>query len=215
MRRVLGAACFAGMCVGVGMALVGGTPRADAFPFILNEWKARYPDSTIPTRMTAALGAECFTCHHPPVGVEGTCYRSDISQVIADGKIIEVQEILEFIEPFDSDGDGVDNLTEITTARADLMGEVGYHPGLVGDMAIDNCSEPEGDPVATGAPETPPSADCPGDTNGDDQVDFTDLNNLLNDFGDMGEGLLGDLDGDGDVDFTDLNELLSAFGDFC
>lgn len=57
--------------------------------------------------------------------------------------------------------------------------------------------------------------DCAGDTNGDGLVNFTDLNNVLTDFGMMGTGLLGDLDGDGDVDFTDLNELLSAFGEEC
>lgn len=56
---------------------------------------------------------------------------------------------------------------------------------------------------------------CLGDTNGDDVVDFTDLNALLSDFGDIGEGLAGDVDGDGDVDFTDLNLLLSAFGSTC
>lgn len=57
--------------------------------------------------------------------------------------------------------------------------------------------------------------DCAGDTNGDGLVNFTDLNNVLADFGMSGMDLLGDLDGDGDVDFTDLNELLSAFGDDC
>lgn len=56
---------------------------------------------------------------------------------------------------------------------------------------------------------------CPGDTNGDNEVNFTDLNNLLSEFGDTGPGLTADFDGDEDVDFTDLNVLLSAFGDFC
>lgn len=57
--------------------------------------------------------------------------------------------------------------------------------------------------------------ECPGDTNGDGDVDFTDLNALLSDFGESGVGLAGDIDGDGDVDFTDLNFVLSAFGTSC
>lgn len=56
---------------------------------------------------------------------------------------------------------------------------------------------------------------CPGDTNGDNDVDFTDLNILLSEFGDTGPGLAADFDGDEDVDFSDLNVLLSAFGDSC
>lgn len=51
-----------------------------------------------------------------------------------------------------------------------------------------------------------------GDVNGDGAVDFTDLNILLSEFGDIGAGLQADLDGDGDVDFSDLNVVLSAFG---
>jgi hypothetical protein len=53
-----------------------------------------------------------------------------------------------------------------------------------------------------------------GDTNDDGIVDFTDLNNLLSDFGDAGEGTewLTDLDGSGTVDFADLNAVLSNFG---
>lgn len=56
---------------------------------------------------------------------------------------------------------------------------------------------------------------CPGDTNGDDVVDFTDLNALLAAFGDAGQDLPADLDGDGVVGFSDLNILLTAFGDAC
>lgn len=58
-------------------------------------------------------------------------------------------------------------------------------------------------------------SDCPGDVNGDGFVDFTDLNILLTQYGDVGTGLAGDLNGDGFVDFTDLNMLLSAFGQVC
>lgn len=56
---------------------------------------------------------------------------------------------------------------------------------------------------------------CPGDTDGDNAVTFTDLNAVLADFGDAGPFLRGDSNQDGLVDFSDLNALLSAFGQSC
>lgn len=56
---------------------------------------------------------------------------------------------------------------------------------------------------------------CPGDTNGDDVVNFSDLNMILSQFGMAGTGLAGDLNGDGVVDFQDLNVMLSFFGGAC
>lgn len=50
-----------------------------------------------------------------------------------------------------------------------------------------------------------------GDTNGDDVVDFADLNVVLSNFNVKGDGLAGDLNRDGSVDFTDLNEVISFF----
>ncbi len=58
------------------------------------------------------------------------------------------------------------------------------------------------------------SAGCPGDTNGDNIVNFADLNAVLADFGNSGD-LAGDVDGDGTVNFADLNLVLSAFGSEC
>jgi hypothetical protein len=57
--------------------------------------------------------------------------------------------------------------------------------------------------------------DCPGDTNGDNVVNFTDLNAVLSTFGQVGSGIAGDVNGDGVVNFTDLNEVLSNFGAEC
>lgn len=57
--------------------------------------------------------------------------------------------------------------------------------------------------------------DCPGDANGDQEVNFTDLNILLSQFGDTGPGLSADLNNDEAVNFTDLNILLSLFGSNC
>jgi hypothetical protein len=56
---------------------------------------------------------------------------------------------------------------------------------------------------------------CPGDTNGDNIVNFTDLNIVLSNFGQSGVGIPGDINGDGAVNFTDLNGVLSAFGQDC
>jgi uncharacterized membrane protein len=56
---------------------------------------------------------------------------------------------------------------------------------------------------------------CPGDTNGDNVVNFTDLNGVLASFGQSGEGIPGDVNGDGVVNFTDLNEVLANFGVEC
>ncbi|MBX3353203.1 MAG: hypothetical protein KF684_09730 [Phycisphaeraceae bacterium] len=59
------------------------------------------------------------------------------------------------------------------------------------------------------------SVDCPGDTNGDGVVNFSDLNVVLSQFGQTGAGLDGDLNDDGVVNFSDLNEVLSNFGSTC
>jgi len=55
---------------------------------------------------------------------------------------------------------------------------------------------------------------CVGDLDGDDDVDSTDLNILLTDFG-CTSNCIGDLDDDDDTDSTDLNILLSVFGNPC
>jgi hypothetical protein len=59
------------------------------------------------------------------------------------------------------------------------------------------------------------SVECPGDTNGDNLVNFTDLNAVLAEFGQSGMGLAGDVNGDEVVNFTDLNLVLTNFGTMC
>lgn len=58
---------------------------------------------------------------------------------------------------------------------------------------------------------------CPGDLNGDNTVDLTDLSILLSHFGTAGGAGLsdGDLTGDGAVDLSDLAALLAGFGTVC
>jgi hypothetical protein len=56
---------------------------------------------------------------------------------------------------------------------------------------------------------------CAGDTNGDNIVNFTDLNTVLAQFGQSGMGLAGDVTGDALVNFADLNKVLANFGNAC
>ncbi len=77
------------------------------------------------------------------------------------------------------------------------------------------------------APASPPSTltlhdlrvtiikPCPFDANGDNIVNFTDLNAVLSSFGQMGADLPADFNNDGSVNFIDLNGVLSAFGSSC
>ena len=60
-----------------------------------------------------------------------------------------------------------------------------------------------------------PPNPCPGDADGDLDVDITDLSILLSEFGLIEAGLEGDVDNDGDVDLSDLGLLLSQFGQTC
>ena len=53
---------------------------------------------------------------------------------------------------------------------------------------------------------------CPGDLNGDSQVNFSDLQVLLSAWG-LSEA--GDLNNDGETDFSDLQILLSTWGNDC
>ncbi len=58
-------------------------------------------------------------------------------------------------------------------------------------------------------------AGCPGDANGDNQVNFADLNFVLTNFGQTGPFVAGDVNRDGVVNFLDLNIVLSFFGTVC
>lgn len=56
---------------------------------------------------------------------------------------------------------------------------------------------------------------CLCDTNGDNVVDFLDLNRLLANYGQTAPNLLGDVNGDGVCDFFDLSLMLSRYGTNC
>jgi hypothetical protein len=61
-----------------------------------------------------------------------------------------------------------------------------------------------------GAAEEPA---CPGDLDGDGDVDLSDLALLLSDYGCTGGDCPGDIDGDGDTDLGDLATLLANYGE--
>ncbi len=56
---------------------------------------------------------------------------------------------------------------------------------------------------------------CAGDANGDNQIDFSDLNLVLSNFGQAFPGIPGDVNNDCSVDFADLNIVLGRFGIVC
>lgn len=97
--------------------------------------------------------------------------------------------------------------------------------GPAADERIAGWLDPSGTPSAgpytiliTGArliDDEPPA--CPGDVDGDQDVDLVDLATLLSNFGLPSGATLsqGDLDGDGDVDLVDLATLLTNFGLSC
>ena len=73
------------------------------------------------------------------------------------------------------------------------------------------------DDNGNGIPDECEPPDCPGDLDGDGDVDLSDLATLLGNYG-MTSGAVyenGDLDEDGDVDLSDLAAMLGYYGTTC
>lgn len=85
-------------------------------------------------------------------------------------------------------------------------------PGTPTEPAI----EVDFDDVRLDASPVPP-ADCPGDADGDGEVNFADITNVLANFGETYPGSTGpgDADGNGSVEFADITEVLANFGQPC
>ncbi|TVQ63899.1 MAG: hypothetical protein EA379_03160 [Phycisphaerales bacterium] len=112
-------------------------------------------------------------------------------------------------DDFDIDEDG-DTMEQIPL---DLAG----NPRRMDDPDVPDTGVGDAPIVDIGAYEAPGDVakPCPGDTNGDNVVDFADLSAVLSDFGQTGVGIPGDVNGDGEVDFADLSIVLGAFGTVC
>jgi parallel beta-helix repeat protein len=80
---------------------------------------------------------------------------------------------------------------------------------------INNGTSEDGN--GNGVPDECEGPECPGDLDGDSDIDLADLAQLLAHYG-MTEGATyadGDIDGDGDVDLSDLAALLAVYGTTC
>ncbi len=183
----------------------------------MSVFQARYPASTLPARMNAATGSACNVCHHPTDRANpGNCYKIALVARIDAGRTIT--QALADVEAADSDNDGVSNLDEILMPRADLPGQVGYSPGLIGDVGSDPCGAPG---TLTNQPETPPP---PGpvcdsiDFNGDGLLpDTQDITDFLAVFGGgvCPTATCGDIDFNNDglfPDTQDITAFLTVFG---
>ncbi len=103
--------------------------------------------------------------------------------------------------------DGLIRLTWLGIDANDAVVGLSQGEGIPSDFEESDLS----DAAPCGGP------DCPGDLDGDQDVDLTDLSQLLANYGTSGGANYedGDLDGDGDVDLTDLSALLSVYGTTC
>jgi len=63
-----------------------------------------------------------------------------------------------------------------------------------------------------GSPGAADASPLEGDTNGDGEVNIIDLNNVRNNFGASGAGVIGDTNGDNEVNIVDLNAVRNNFG---
>ncbi len=85
------------------------------------------------------------------------------------------------------------------------------------NAVLDTCDIADGTSADTNGNGIPDECDCPGDLDGDWDVDLSDLSVLLSNYGTTGGASYedGDLDADGAVDLSDLAALLAVYGTTC
>ena len=138
--------------------------------------------------------------------------RMDLSADMNGDLVVDAEDVRVIVEDFlgtqigDVNLDGVVDGSDESIAMSNLGMEGGW---AMGDVNCDGMVTQADIDIITGGGE------CPGDTNGDNIVNFTDLNTVLAQFGQSGAALAGDVDGNGVVNFADLNMILSNFGAEC
>lgn len=109
-----------------------------------------------------------------------------------------------------------DNTECATTVCPDPFGACCFDNGFCLELTQPDCTVAGG--TWAGALtdcDTGCTPSCPADVTGNGSVDLADLNLILSQFGQTGEGLDGDADGNGAVDLGDLNLVLASFGQDC
>jgi hypothetical protein len=226
---MLGAALLTGQPEQAPNNLIGGashTSVLEAFldivdsvdfanPGCQDELMRRWDDDEIPNAMDpsrwgarALLGVPYLAQQANPYAYTDVGFRESIADLDADENVGPTDEnaFLMWLGANDggpNDADGVVN---------GAFGVIGFGPNFqLHDFNNDGVVD------ANDASVFSNSAPCPGDTNADNQVNFTDLNAALSAFGQAGAPgfVSADLNGDGVVDFADLNAVLSAFGSSC
>lgn len=86
-----------------------------------------------------------------------------------------------------------------------------------GNLIPDECDIADGTSRDNNENGIPDECDCPGDLDGDWDIDLADLAMLLGNYGTAGGASyqMGDMDGDNDVDLADLAALLGQYGTSC
>jgi len=152
---------------------------SDANPSFLHAFEETYVASTLPQDMDDLIFSSCYVCHNPQQFFgDLNCYRRDLAARLRAGR--DIYQAMADIEQVDSDGDGVNNITEILAPRGN--GQIGYNPGFVGPTGTDPCFRLPNQPI-TNRSETPViGPTCFVDYNNDGFLNQEDLSGYLTAF---------------------------------